>query len=257
MLVWFSSRFFPVPVFPGSPALRDRFGSNSRYNRGTITKAMSEQITIPISTFDVSIAYVRPVLNLWLDRAIVVQKMFDIFEEWELNADDVEPITGGKPSEQGVKFKLPKQKVSFFFGPASCKFTKEAATWDGADEMLRILGAALEVLVTIGGVKLGKRSTSLALHLQPKNLPFKELLWPFLSPMIAKLENSQAEAMAYVVRWKGRRITIDGSAAFANGVFLHLERDFDADISFDEIKTTIYNDEVAMFKLLKIEEVES
>jgi len=85
---------------------------------------MAEQITIPISVFDLSIAYVRPVLNLWLDRAAIVQRMFDVLQPWSLNIDDVESITTGKPSEQGVKFKLPGQKITFFFGPAGCKFTK-------------------------------------------------------------------------------------------------------------------------------------
>ncbi len=218
---------------------------------------MAEQITIPISTFEITIAYTRTVLNLWLDRAAVVQAMFDAFQPWSLNIDDVEGITVGKPSEQGVKFRLPLQKVTFFFGPAACKFTKEAATWADAEETLRILTAALDVLIDRGGVELGKRSTSLALHLQPKSIPFKELLWPFLVPAIAQLEDSRAEAMAYVVRWKGRRITLDGSAALANGVFAHLERDFEPTASFDNIRTILLNDELNLFKLLNVEEVES
>jgi hypothetical protein len=218
---------------------------------------MAEQITIPISTFEIVIGYARPVLNLWLDRAVIVQKMFDTFQPWDLNVDDVEAITTGKPSEQGVKFRLPVQKVAFFFGPARCKFTKEAATWAGAEETLRILTAALDVLIDLGGVQLGKRSTSLVLHLQPKNVPSRELLWPFLVPAIAHLESSEAEAMAYVVRWKGRRITLDGSAALANGVFANLERDFEPTVSLDDIRAATFNDEAELLKLLGVEEVEA
>lgn len=218
---------------------------------------MAEQITIPISTFEISITYVRPVLNLWLDRAVVVQKMFDAFQPWKLTVDDVEAITTGKPSEQGVKFTIPLQRITFFFGPGSCKFKKESAIWAEADEILRILGLALDVLTQQAGVELGKRSTSLILHLQPKNVPFRELLWPFLVPALSQLENSPAVAMAYVVRWKGRRITLDGSAALANGVFLHLERDFEAAVPFSEIRDTLLQDEITMLALLNVEEVES
>jgi hypothetical protein len=218
---------------------------------------MAEQITIPIATFEIGIAYTHPVLNLWLDRAAIVQKMFDTFQPWNLNIDDVEGVTTGKPSEQGVRLGLPSQKAKFFFGPAGCKFTKDAATWPDEEEALRILAAALDVLVQQGGVELGKRSTSLVLHLQPKNVPFRELLWPFLAPAIAQLENSKAEAMAYVVRWKGRRITLDGSAALANGVFANLERDFEPTVSLDDIKAAVFNDEVSLLKLLNVEEVES
>jgi hypothetical protein len=70
------------------------------------------------------------------------------------------------------------------------------------------------------------------------------------------LEDSRAEAMAYVVRWKERRITLDGSAALANGVFVHLERDFESTVSLEDIKTVLIEDEVNLFKLLNVQEVE-
>ncbi len=222
-----------------------------------MAKGMGEQITIPISTFEITIAYVRPVLNLWLDGAAIVQKMFDVFNSWDIKVDDVEAVTTGKPSEQGVKFKLPQQRIAFFFGPANCKFTKEAASWINADETLGVLASALDALVHHGGVEPGKKSTSLAVHLQPKNVPFRELLWPFLAPAIAQLENSKAEAMAYVVRWKGRRITLDGSGVLANGVFLCLERDFEQTVSLEDIKDAVFNDEAALLALLNVEEVDS
>jgi hypothetical protein len=228
-----------------------------RYGDNGIAEIMAEQITIPISVFEVSIAYKRPFLSVWLNRGTIVQALFDTFQPWGVNVDDIEPITAGKPSEQGVKFKLPLHKITFFFGPAGCKFTKETATWNDAEETLRVLNAALEILVRHGEVELGKKSTSLALHLQPQSVSFKELLFPFLAAAIAQMEPAKAEAMAYIVRWKGRRITLDGSAALANGLFANLERDFDPTVSFDEIKTVILNDELNLFRLLNVEEVAS
>lgn len=216
---------------------------------------MAEPITIPISTFELNIAYEQPALNLWLDRAVIVQKMFDAFLHWNLNIDDTEGITSGKPSEQGFRFRLPAKGISFFFGPAGCRFTKEGATWAEADDTLHVLMVALEVLVAVAKVKLGKRATSLSLHLQPKTLPFRDLLRPFLAHSLAQLEQAEVEAMAYVVRWRGRRITLDGSAAIANGVFLHLERDFEPAVSFQDMKATLLNDEATMLKLLNVEEV--
>lgn len=118
---------------------------------------MPELVTIPISVFELSIAYVRPDVKLWVDRAAIVQGIFDALSPWQLNLDDIEAIGTGKPSEQGVKFKLPTQRVSFFFGPAGCKFTKEAAMWSEVDEMITILDSALKVLTDISGVTLARR----------------------------------------------------------------------------------------------------
>lgn len=113
----------------------------------------------------------------------------------------------------------------------------------------------LEVLIENGGVELGNKSTSLALHIQPKNIPFRELLQPFLAPALAQLENSQVHTMAYVVKWKGRRIMLDGSAAIANAIFVHLEREFEPTVSFDDMKQAIFNDEATILKLLNVEEI--
>lgn len=217
--------------------------------------AMAEPITIPISVFELSIQYSRPSLTIWLDRAVIVQKMFDAFAPWNVNVDDMEGINVGKPSEQGFKFKIPAKQITFFFGPAGCKFTKEAATWAEADDTLRVLSVGLDVLVKAVGVELGNRATSLALHLQPKGLSYRDLLRPFLPQSLGQLEKADVTAMAYVVRWIGRRVTLDGSAAIANGVFVHLERDFEPSVSFEEMKARIFNDEVAVLKLLNVEEV--
>ena len=81
------------------------------------------------------------------------------------------------------------------------------------------------------------------------------LLRPFLFPSIAALETVPSDAIASVVRWPGRRITLDGSAVLANALFLNLERDFDPNVPLEEMKATIINDETALLKLLDVEEV--
>jgi hypothetical protein len=62
--------------------------------------------------------------------------------------------------------------------------------------------------------------------------------------------------MAVVARWPGRRITLDGSAQLANGIFVQMERDFPAELTFDEMKQQLFDDEIAVFQLLRVEEVE-
>jgi hypothetical protein len=51
-------------------------------------------VTIPISVFELSIAYARPALTLWLDRAAIVQWMFDVFTPWNLIEPSFTAITG-------------------------------------------------------------------------------------------------------------------------------------------------------------------
>ena len=90
---------------------------------------MAELVTIPISFFEIAIDYERPQFKLWLDRAFVVQTVFEALERWGPRIEDVEGITTGKAAEQGFSIKLPLKRVSFFFGPASCKFTRDNVDW--------------------------------------------------------------------------------------------------------------------------------
>ena len=74
---------------------------------------MAEFVTIPISIFELGVNFERPDFRLWLDRASVVQGVFDALKPWEPNVDDIESITAGKASEQGFTLKLPLKRVSF------------------------------------------------------------------------------------------------------------------------------------------------
>jgi hypothetical protein len=51
-----------------------------------------------------------------------------------------------------------------------------------------------------------------------------------------------------------RKVTIDGSGALANGLFLRLERDFEASATYDEMAQLLRHDEEELFTILGIEE---
>ena len=77
----------------------------------------------------------------------------------------------------------------------------------------------------LGGVRAGAYHTNIALHMQLKGKPFVELLKPFAPSPFVKLANSPITAVASIIRWAGRRITIDGWGQLANGIFLRVGRD--------------------------------
>lgn len=215
---------------------------------------MPEKVTIPISIFQFDADFVRPVVSIWMERAHLVQAIFDTLLPWNLDLDNVEPITTGKASEQGIKIKLPEKRVTLFFGPASCRFNKENADWATADEVIGILRAFLTTLLTVTGAELANQKTSIAVHLQPRNQPFVELLKPFLSADMQKLSQDPVTTGACVVRWKSRKVTVDGSAVIANALFVKLDRDFGPAVSFEEMAIQLKSDEDAVFQMLGVEE---
>src|SRR5258708_3948199 len=215
---------------------------------------MAELVTIPISYFELGLTYERPQFKLWLDRATVLQAIFDALKPWEPQIDDVEAVSTGKPSEQGANIKLPAKRVLFFFGPASCRFTRENVDWQSIEETIAILRAALSPLIGVGGVVLGPKQTVLAVHLQPKSLPFLALLSPFIPSQLAGLDSEPIVTTAVVAKWAKRKITIDGSGVVANAIFLRFDREFSSTTDYDEIAGQLKRDEEDFLKLVGVEE---
>lgn len=215
---------------------------------------MPEIVATPISYFEVEMEYAAPDIKMWLDRANVVQAVYAALRPWNITVDDVEIITTGKPSEQGIKFKIPQKMASFFFGPAYCKFTRDSTSWETAEETIQILDAAFQALVGETKATVVRRKTVIVLHVQPKTLPFFQILAPFVSTKLAALEPTPLKTMATIIKWDKRKLTLDGSGQLANGIFLRFEREFDGDTSYEEMARRLRADETEVFQTLDIQE---
>ncbi len=215
---------------------------------------MSESVSIPIATFEVTVEYAKPNMKLLLERINIVDALFEGFKPWNIKVDDVEVISEGKPSEQGIKFRISSKRVSFFFGAAACKLVRDDSDWDSADETITFLEIGLSALTRLAGVEIGKYKTNMAMHLQLKTAPFMDVLGPLVPLPIASLDTAPAKAFAVVLKWADRRVTIDGSAQLANGIFLRLEREFTADETLQAMAVKLRSDEVELFRMLGVQE---
>jgi hypothetical protein len=217
---------------------------------------MAELVIIPVSRFDYRAEYKRPSVAIWLERAILVQRLFDILQQWNLNIDDVEPITTGKPSEQGLRLKLPAKKITMFFGTAYCTFTKDDSDWASAEEIIEILRQFTGALVDTGKIELGKQDTKVALHIQPTTGNFLDILRPFISTKLQGAGNGDLVTGASFVKWTNSRVVLDGSGSVANGIYLQFEQQFGPDQTLEEIAHQIRAMENTLFGILEIKEAQ-
>lgn len=84
--------------------------------------------------------------------------------------DDTDVIQIGKPSDQGVKFRIPGKRASFFFSAAACRFTRDSTNWETAEETIQILDAALVAFNQHANTTIKTFKAAVALHVQPKTL---------------------------------------------------------------------------------------
>jgi hypothetical protein len=215
---------------------------------------MAVPVSVALSYFEYQVDFEAPELRMLVDRGSFVEAMFQVLKAWGMCIDDIESRTGGKTSEQGVAYKIPLKRISIFCGPSYCKFTKDDANWEGAEETLSILKAALGVLRAEFAISFGLQKTLIALHLQVNSGTFLDVLRPFVVPALAGIEKTPIRTLAAIAKWENRKVTIDGSGALANAVFLRFERDFDKDAGLNAMAEQLYNDEKQLFNMLGVEE---
>lgn len=215
---------------------------------------MPELVTLPVSFFEYVGDYARPEFTLWGDRSRIAPALFEALEQWSPRIDDIEVLSAGKPSEQGLNFKLPLKRVSFGFGTTSFRFVRDDAGWAIEEETLAMLESAASALNRLSGVKIAAHRAAVAFHIQPRSVSFVEILRPFIASKLIELEDRPIVTMATVARWANRKITIDGSAVVANGIFMKLEREFPAPTNFKDITQQLKSDQASLFDILGIEE---
>jgi hypothetical protein len=215
---------------------------------------MPEIVETHLSFFETEIEFVEPNLKIWLDRIAIIEAVYKALRPWDITIDNVEVLTEGSPSQQGVRFKVPQKKASFFFSAAACKFARDSTSWETADETIQILDAALKAFQAHSGTEFKTFKTGVALHFRPKAKTFMEVLRPVVPAPMAALESDACTSMAVIVKWPGRRVTIDGSAQIANGLFVRYERDFPGNISYEDMAKQLYADEMQICKMLDVVE---
>ncbi len=215
---------------------------------------MPELVTIPISFFEVTIEYEKPDVRLLGDRAAMVQTIFEALSPFSPALDDIEVLSAGKLSEQGVLFKLPQKNVSFFAGATFCRFSRNAVNWDLAKETIDILNVFVSTLTLVASVTMGVKKTAMGMHLQPRTKSFRDILRPFVPTQFVGLESESIKTMGSITRWEKRAVTIDGSGSIANGVFLKLEREFPSTMSYEDLAQQLFKDEKELFAIMGIEE---
>jgi hypothetical protein len=215
---------------------------------------MSELVSIPTSIFEYVAEFDQPILALWLNRAEIVQAVFDALNPWKASIDNIDPKNDGKPADQGFLIRLPNERVTFFFGPAKCKFTKDSADWSQAQAIIEILDAARTAFLKATGASIKVQKTAIALHMQPKTKSFRDILMPFLPPQLIGLHTTPVRTGATIIRWERTGVTLDGSGLIANGVFVQIDRDFDGDVGYEQIAEQLHTDEDSVLALLGVEE---
>ncbi len=220
-----------------------------------LLSSMLAEIKIPLCSFETTFVYEVPKIQFIAERAPLIEEIFKAFSPWTPSFDDIQFLNEGKNSDRGVNFKIASQNASFFVGPTHCRFTKEGANWAEVDLIGSIMQAGLSALRRVSEIPIRSQHVVVSMHIQPTTVPFRNILREaIIAERVLALDSEQPTVMAIVVKWLRYRVTIDSSVALANAIYVQMEREFEGQATFDDVKTAVRTDQSALFDLLNIEE---
>jgi len=218
--------------------------------------AMSELIKIPLSSAEYLAHFDRPYVGLIAnDRPKVFEAIVSALLPFDFKLANTEIITTGSLADQKVTFTLPERGISFQFGAEECRFTKEGASWNTAEEDSKILLAAERALLKTSGAKIESCLLTLAMHLQPLAKKREEILAPFVpEPFKSFMGKYAPQTFGNHLKWSDGDVLLDFSVAFANGIFLRFSSQFKGRPPHLDILTKVRSNQEMLFALLEIEE---
>lgn len=212
------------------------------------------QIGIPYSLADYTATFKRPLFEAWSDREKLAGGLVDAFRGLspEMPQPDITLHSSEKFFDQSVSIRA-GTNLTFRIHPNKCVVSAENPDWSESAKILERIHAGFDVLAEKASAQIAGQNLVLAMHVQLKDRPIKEVTAKLVNPDVARIWGADVASQGCVLyRVKGM-IVIDSSSSYANALFVRISRDFDPEVAVDHIADTLLEDEKAIFGCLELE----
>src|SRR5579864_204860 len=225
---------------------------NGNVSRRTMTEKTHAEI--PYSMFEYTATFAKPILGAWSVPAQLVAVVLNALEPFGFQTDGVELKTRTeKLNEYAIVFRRNPAGVTFTVGVEKLVIVAENLDWSEAEQFIKSARTGLDAVVQKANTEIKLQHLVLAIHIQLKTKPRQEVTAPLLSPTALKLLDGELKMPGIILQRENCSIVIDGSLAFANGLFVRINRAHEANRSFDQMAEILRRDEMQLFDLLNLE----
>jgi hypothetical protein len=211
-------------------------------------------IELPYGVFEYTAFFLEPALDAWTNTASIIRQMLRVLEIYGFNFDNVEVKNRSeKPAEYEISFKSASPNIAFHLSVAKLTITCENLSWGDKDKAMEILNAGIKAVLELTKAEIRSQRAHLAMHIQLKTAKPDTVTERLLSPIAHSLMDGALEMSGIILLRKGTRVIIDASAAFANGLFVRLQREHAKEVALEQIAEMLYNDEKQLFDVLGLE----
>jgi hypothetical protein len=215
------------------------------------------EIEIPYALLDYTALFKKSVVGKLGVPAIAIGSILDALEPSGFTSDGIEIKTRSeKLSEYAIVFRRARPEIpaiSFTLGLNKVSVSIENPDWASAESLIVTMEAGLQAAFGITGAETRSQQISLGMHIQIKSKPRKDVTASLLSPTAYELMDGEVEIPGIILLRNKASIIIDGSLAYANGLFIRIIREHPPETSLENLAAMLRRDEEHVFEVLGLE----
>jgi len=209
---------------------------------------------IPFSLLEYTAVFKKPILEGWTVPAQLVSAVLDALGPFGFKLDGVEVKTHTeKLNEYGIVFRRDPAGVTFTVGIGKLVILAENIDWTEAEQFMAGAHAGVNAILKGAKGEIQSQQLVVAIHIQLKTKPRQNVTAPLLSPLALKLMDGEIKFPGIILLRDRASIIVDASVAYANGLFVRINREHPADKSFEQISEVLRADEEQLFNALGLE----
>jgi hypothetical protein len=216
-------------------------------------------VEIPFSQFEYTAKFATPILSLMGKLQDVVVPFIEALAPWGFDFEETEfQLASPKAKDHVITFHRPpttpppQLRVSIRW--ASLIVSADQPDWGEAEEIANICESGIKTIKSIADAKISSQHVALQMHIQSKTTSRADLGGVLLSSQARELiEDGKIRGQGLILHRESAMILIDNSAAFANALYVRIQRAFGGEVPVQHISERLLGDEQKLWAVLGLE----
>lgn len=214
------------------------------------------QAEVVYSIVEYAAIFKKPILEAWIIPANIIISVLTALDSFGFKLDGVEvKVHPEKISDYEITFRRNPSGVTFKVGMGRLVVGAENLAWADAERFIQTACAGIEAVKERTKAEIDSQHLSAGLHIQLKNRPRREVTAALLSPAAFQLLDGELKFPGVNLQREKASIVVDASLAFANGLFVRINREHGGDVPLDAQARALRADEEQLFNTLGLEGV--
>lgn len=220
-------------------------------------KPESTQAEIVYSALEYTAIFKDPILESAAKPAGLVTPILKALAPWDFKLDGVQIKTHSeKLSDHAITFRhgldVAPDRV-LVLGLDKATFTAMNLSWEEAEPFVALVQAGMATIREAARAEVNSQSVNLAMHVQLKEKPRKDVTAPLLSTRGLGLLSEEAKSPGVILIGDKASLVVDASVGYENALFIRIQRQHPAQATLQELAAALRKDEEHLFSALCLE----